>query len=320
MAVIETYAQREARLSRGNASPVYRHDALPPALRYQVIYIMVDAIGTYRPYDRLDPMWSKPASNGHWEFICWQMAREFGKPSLGTPYADALTQCQEFLLSADVPSALSLIEVSFRYIDRIIREQNPYHPDVRSSHIKQEPDSAIEELNARFKQHGLGYQYIDGRIIRVDSDYIYQETVDPAIRLLHDAEFAGPESEYLNAHTHYREGRYAEAIVSANNAFESTMKAVCLKLGWTYQENDTAKPLLDVLFANGLIPAELHSHFTALRSVLESGAPSARNKPGRGHGGGIDPVKVPDYMARFVLNTVATDIVLLVERYRALRP
>ena len=30
-------------------------------------------------------------------------------------------------------------------------------------------DDAIKELNYRFKEHGVGYQYESGKIIRIDS-------------------------------------------------------------------------------------------------------------------------------------------------------
>ena len=65
-------------------------------------------------------------------------------------------------------------------------------------------------------------------------------------------------------------------------------------------------------FDNDLIPAALQSQFSALRSVLESGVPTVRNKMA-GHGQGSIPASVPDYMARFAMHLTASNIVLLVD-------
>ena len=32
---------------------------------------------------------------------------------------------------------------------------------------------ATEKLNHRFREHGIGYQYTDGKVIRVDSEFIH---------------------------------------------------------------------------------------------------------------------------------------------------
>jgi hypothetical protein len=62
----------------------------------------------------------------------------------------------------------------------------------------------------------------------------------------------------------------------------------------------------------------MQSHFTALRSTLESGLPTVRNRGGRGgHGQGSDVVDVPDYLAAYCLHLAATNIVLLIEAHNA---
>ena len=79
------------------------------------------------------------------------------------------------------------------------------------------------------------------------------------------------------AHEHYRKGNYKDAIVGAENAFESSMKTICERRSWDYSSKPaTAKNLIDVLWNHKLIPSEMQSHFTALRSTLESGLPTGR--------------------------------------------
>ena len=123
----------------------------------------------------------------------------------------------------------------------------------------------------------------------------------------------------MQAHEHYRKGNNTEAIANAQYAFESTMKAICDRRGWSYgTARATAKTLLDVVFNNNLIPTQMQSHFTALRSTLESGLPTIRNQPGQGgHGQGSDVVEVPDYLAAYCLHLAATNIVLLIEAHNA---
>jgi hypothetical protein len=153
-------------------------------------------------------------------------------------------------------------------------------------------------------------------LIRVDSEFLHSEAVKPVLTALRITGFQGANEEFLLAHEHYRHGRHKECLVDCLKAFESTMKSVCKIRGWTTQPNDTAKSLIATCFSNGLIPAYLDSQFASLRSVLESGVPTVRNKNG-GHGQGVDPVVVPDYMARYALNLTATSILFLTDAHNA---
>ena len=94
------------------------------------------------------------------------------------------------------------------------------------------------------------------------------------------------------------------------------MKTICKKKGWSYSERATAKDLINVMFENELIPKYLESYFASLRSLLQSGVPTVRNKTS-GHGQGELPVDVPEYLASYVLHLTASNIVLLVEAYQS---
>ena len=54
----------------------------------------------------------------------------------------------------------------------------------------------------------------------------------------------------------------------------------------------------------------MQSHFTGLRSTLESGVPTVRNKLS-GHGQGAEEINVPDYIAAYALHLTASNILLL---------
>jgi acetylglutamate kinase len=185
---------------------------------------------------------------------------------------------------------------------------------------QQTPDGAISDLNDRFREHGVGYQFEGGEIVRVDSQYVHAEAVKPAISLLNTAGFEGASEEFFNAHEHYRKHQYADAIADALKAFESTMKAICDENGWVYNKGkDTAKDLIKVMLDNELVPRYMENHLAGLRNTLGAGLPTVRNKLG-GHGQGKEPRKVPDYFAGYALHLAATNIVFLVEAHQALDP
>ena len=173
-------------------------------------------------------------------------------------------------------------------------------------------DDAIDELNIRFREHGVGFQFLGGQIVRVDSEHVHSEVIKPAIRLLHEKRYAGAQQEFLNAHRHYRKGETKESLNDCLKAFESVMKAICDKRRWRYPKNATAKTLIDVCFENELIPAFWQSQYSALRTLLESGVPTGRNRLS-GHGQGKEPVAVPEYIAAYMLHMTASAIVFLAE-------
>ncbi len=89
------------------------------------------------------------------------------------------------------------------------------------------------------------------------------------------------------------------------------MKVICDLAGWEYPAGATAAVLIDVLFRNRLVPDFLQSEFAALRSILESGVPTVRNKSAA-HGQGSVPRVVPGFLAGFVLHMTAANMLLLV--------
>lgn len=213
-----------------------------------------------------------------------------------------------FLEEQQIDRCLDVVELCCRVIDRDTRKWN-YLNRKNSSAIA---DDALQEVNCRFKEHGIGYCFENGQIVRIDSQLIHSEVVKPALTLLSGKYYAGAQQEFLNAHEHYRAGKSKEALNECLKAFESTMKTVCDRKGWTYGQNATAKDLLDICFDNGLVPAFWKQHFSALRSLLESSVPTGRNKLS-GHGQGSVPTSVPAFLVGYVLHMTAAAIVFMGE-------
>jgi hypothetical protein len=90
------------------------------------------------------------------------------------------------------------------------------------------------------------------------------------------------------------------------------MKAICEKRKWSYSKTATAKELIQVCFDNNLVPPFWQSFYASLRSVLESGVPTGRNKLS-GHGQGATPTTVPAQLVSYMLHMTAASMLFLAE-------
>lgn len=306
MTIFDLYSKRQKTL-RGDVPDVYTYNALPNTLRVQIVHIWTDTIGNDDDYYNLYGKSVKTA----YKFIVDTLCREYGLFKLPTSekYSDRmyLNELANYLLQIDdVEKQLDIVELSFRYIDELTRDYN----HLGRNNASKCADDAISELNSRFKEHGIGFQYIEGEIVRVDSELIHIEAVKPALRLLNEKSYKGAQQEFLSAYEHYRHGKHKESLNDCLKSFESTMKAICDKQKWQYQPNATSKTLIQICFDKELVPQFWQQHFSSLRSLLESSVPTGRNKLS-GHGQGSTPTVVPDYLVAYMLHMTASTLVFL---------
>lgn len=301
MGIFDLFSKRQRR-ARGEMPDVYVYDELPQPLRVQIVHIVQDAFGV----DHYGLNYAEKA----YEFVKQTLCREYGLFELVKyPKSDAESVFNFFLAEESTERALDVVELCFKIINSYIPDNQGYK---YNTDRKLEAEDAVSELNGRFKEHGVGFQFESNELIRLDSNFLHAEAVKPTLAVLRGDGFKGANEEFLLAHEHYRHGRHKECLVDSLKAFESTMKAICKMRGWPNQPNDTAKALISTCLSNGLIPSYLESQMGSLRSLLESGIPTVRNKLG-GHGQGPDPTVVPEYLARYSLNLTATSILFLVE-------
>lgn len=313
MSVFNLFSKRQKKL-RGDVPDVYVYDKIPESLRVQIIHVWHDTLGNQREYDE--------GYNGvysAYKFMVDTLCREYGLFQLSGPSGrgtrNYLIEFGNFLLQeSDTEKILDAVEISFRCIDRLTRNIDYLH----RANYSQLADDAIQELNARFREHGVGFHFSEGEIIRIDSEMIHAEVVKPALVLLRSKHFEGAQEEFLKAHEHYRHGNHKEALAESLKAFESVMKAICQRRKWKIESTWGSKALIQACFDNGLIPVFWQQHFTALRSLLESGIPTARNRLG-GHGQGADVIEVPNYLVAHVLHMTASAIVFLAEADRSIK-
>jgi hypothetical protein len=232
---------------------------------------------------------------------------------------DARSPCQalrQFLEKARTYEALDAIELSFRMMPALqqrLYDSNLFQPSLDSF-------EAVSKLNARFKEHAIGYRFEQGSIVRIDSEFLHVEAVEPAFCLLYAGGYEGALEEFKLAHKHYRDGsdHYDDCLTNCGKSLESTLKTICDRRKWAYKPGDTASKLLDLVFSKGLIPNYLQTHFSALRATLEGGVPTIRNREG-GHGSGEKPNNVPEYLAAYQLHLTASAIVFLIRANEAIK-
>lgn len=332
----ELFSRRQKRL-RGKVSDVYQYETIPRELRVQIVHIWRDTLKSisFKSHSKTEFGDAHDAYKAIYNELC----REYGRFALdedsnfyqsesddsyyqleGKSYPDSVVEY--FLEIDETEMVIDVIEVSFRYIDQVFRDKfragksdgldeifgsRPH--DISPNGIL--PDEAIDQLNRRFRQHNVGYQYESGQIIRVDSQFIHSEVMKPTLSFLSAPIYKGANEEFLKAHEHYRKGNYKDCINNCLKAFESCLKTICQNREWHYDDKRAAaKNLIQIVLNNDLIPDFMESHFSGFRGALESGLTALRNR-NAGHGQGPEKVPSSDYVAAYALHLTASNILLL---------
>lgn len=285
---------------------VFLYNDFPQSFRNQVYYILEDVLNPYTTHNE-----------SLWDIFEEQFCREKGLKGMGyykSSKGYGKSNIEAFFEQSSNTDFLDAIDFFFYTIDVKLRTFKPpykYDYDANGAVSK-----AIVELNYRFKQHNLGYEFINSRIITVDSTLLHEEAVKPTLKLLYEEGFEGAEDEIRNAYEKRRKGDNKNAILEAGKAFESTMKTICDKKGYTYDKaKDTAQKLISILEKNGFYPSYMSSHLTNLRTTLETGLPVVRNKVS-GHGQGNQVVAIPNEFTDYALHLAATNILFLMQLYK----
>ena len=310
MTIADLFSKRQQKIRR-DAPEVHGYTQIPGPLRVQIAHILRDLFGHKVTYDL----------NGCVEAfgeIEQTLCREYGLCILPTKPTDLTTtpdvRVIDFLLhEEDQEKVLDVVEVSFRLLTRLRSS-----PEWQSRIPQEKFDRAVTELNGRFAEYGIGYQYEKGEILRVESQFIHAEVVKPVLALLSAEEYAEANAEFLKALEHYRRSETKECLNECLKAFESAMKTICTKRKWAFKAKDTAKELIDVCLKNGLTPPLIHAHIRGVRATLARGIPTIRNRfPG--HGQEVHLIDVPRHYAGYMLHLTAATIQFLVESEKAFK-
>ena len=313
MAIVDLFHKRQKRL-RGDYPDVYQYEKLPDRLKVQIVHLWKETIG--EDYSGGD--WNPSSSNReHLKKSYKILCKELGVFKLNEEdidnenYVIYLEDISNYFINEeDTEKAISVIELMMQVTSSFARAYR------HESYI--DIDCTINELNQRFREHGVGYQYENGQIIRIDSEFIHVEAVKPALQLLSNPTYKGAQEEFLKAHEHYRHSRYDAALTDCLKAFESIMKIIIHKRSWVCDKNATSKKLIDCCLANELIPKFWTDHFNSLSNMLTSSIGTPRNKLSS-HGKGNDDIEVPEHLIQYVLHMTASTIVFLIKADESLK-
>ena len=297
--IFELFSQRNA---PKQDIDVYEYENFPQEFRNQVFYILSDFIGRYVHNIEFP------------SFKIYEKIRSIFIRQKGIkPHSTARNEIEYIISNSNATDLIDFIEIAFCYIDQYLRTQGFYKG--QTSHCSEESylaDQAIDELNYRFRQYGLGYEFVDGQIIKKSNEMIHQEIVKPALSLLHDKRFKGAEDEFLKAFELYQNGNNKDAILNAQKAFESTMKCICEEKKIKYdKKRDAATELIKHLVEKDFIPKYQEDYLNNLKKVLGSGLPTVRNQEAA-HGQGGEIKTVENSLVEYSIHLAAANIVYLV--------
>ncbi|MBX8533643.1 hypothetical protein K5D33_02815 [Pseudomonas cichorii] len=301
MPVMDLYSKRRRR-ELGLLPDVFTYDDFDTNLRTQICYVLTDVLSIQSLNERA----------GNYASICRALRREYGVDQLVRDLRIRASFDEELMQfirqERNIDRVLDAVELCYRVAEYYRDKSYAYgYPKENTGHYL---DVLISEINARFKEHGKGYEVNSGKIFRVDSELVHVEVVKPAIAFLNLPEYIGPREEFFGAYEHYRHGDIKEALNDALKAFESTMKVVIEQRGWECDKNSPAKKLLAALISNDFFPSYYQNHLNALSTLLESSVPTLRNKEG-GHGQGSEVVKVEPEIAAYALHMTASAILMI---------
>jgi|SRR5688572_12317519 len=155
MPIFNIFSKRQKK-NRGEVPDVFQYKTLPQEFRVQVVHILRDALGV--PYGSSYYGFEGDVHEAY-KYIHDTLCREYGVFVLAKNhngnYADTIFN---FALETDTEKVLDLIELSLRLVVGLA-DNYAYH---QNKEVSIKADDAIRELNFRFLEHGIGYQYESG--------------------------------------------------------------------------------------------------------------------------------------------------------------
>jgi AbiJ N-terminal domain 4 len=311
--IFETFARRKRQQNRNGEPEIYTYDQAPEHMRHQICSALAEGIGFY--YGGGGYHEPPPNADLIWEQIDRICRKEMYSYLSYTQETDLRLRFLNYVRHVqDIDHFLSAVEIGCL----VLRISSDEYDSPKLRGAQQKGVDAIEEINGRFEQHSVGYQFENGQIIRVDSKLTHAEIVKPALVLLTAPLFSKANEDFMTAHRHYRANEFKDCVTAANRAFESMLKAICDKEKWKYGKGDRAAELVTRVRNGGLFTHDFDRSFERYVAMLKAGLPAVRNDAG-GHGEGLTCAAVTAGIARFAINLTATNLVFLGDSYSAMK-
>lgn len=221
MAIFNLFSKRRRKAER-TAPDVFAYDEIPHPLRIQLLRALDDA--RTRIYARTIPSYRVLGTEGTDVFseACLVLRRELGQGRLvdlrrrvrsmtDTGTRDLCDEFTVFFENCEPEQVLDAVEIVMKLIENAERE--------RLLDDECNVSTVVAEINRRFLEHSVGYQYQSGQFIVATNTILHSESITPALSLLSDPTFAGANEEFLKAHEHYRHLRNGECLIECLKAF-----------------------------------------------------------------------------------------------------
>jgi hypothetical protein len=169
---------------------------------------------------------------------------------------------------------------------------------------------AVAKLNVRFQENAIGFRLEQGKIVRLDSEFLHSATTEPALTLMHSKSYEGALDEFHLALDHYRHERYDDCLTNCLKALESALKKIIELHKWAMPGEAKFDNLFAEVKKKDLFPPFLGSHLGELKRFLQTVA-IIRNEEGA-HGAGAVPNEVPDHLVAYQLHLTGSAIVFLI--------
>lgn len=143
------------------------------------------------------------------------------------------------------------------------------------------------------------------QIILSENTVLHNTAREPVLTLLTDPELREANREFLDALEDYREDKYEDCIAKCGSSFESVMKIICDRRGWSYRQTDTAATLLNTILPH----TGLNSFFEQPIMLIAT----IRNRLSSAHGAGAQERSVDQHIAHYTINATASAILLLID-------
>jgi Abortive infection C-terminus len=295
---------RRQRVSPKPVSP------LPLQFRNRVIMLCMDLFDQYKAQYDFDQFWEEL----HDKFR-YLVGREHLTQDRRTH--SVYEDIRHFLTSCSNEHFLDFIEFIF--------QTSPYD---RQSHIRRHQNLLVPDINQWFLFDDLPYALTffvherqterindedhervvlisSPKVIRRDDQATYVLAIEPALLLLRDTHFTSANNEFREALDDYRQGDYGDCLTKCGSAFESTMKLICVRNGWTYSQKDTAQPLLQTIIKESQMETFFEQPLMLIATI--------RNRLSKSHGSGTQDRRIPEHVAKYAINATAAAILFLVD-------
>ena len=287
--------------------------ALSKSCRNRVLFLCRDRFGMPEPGARLS---ARGYGNEFWGEIYTKLQYLCGRNRLSSdPHVSSFEEdAIAFLLSCPDDHFLDFIEYIFQVecYWKVFHEEN--EPVEIINRFLSEDDlpyfltSFVRET--RIERHFGGDREVSAlvahpRVIRRDDQIIHRSAIQPALTLLSDGDFSSANAEFLDALKDYRHGDFGDCLTKCGSAFESTMKILCSRNNWLYNERDTASTLIRTVVSNSNLEGFFEQPFTIIATL--------RNRLSGSHGAGTQSRVATQHRAKYAINATASAIVLLVE-------